>query len=62
MEKVNFKFGLVLGFLITINVANLINIFVNTASNGNLSWVLGGVVTVILLFIHAVLVDEALQD
>ena len=62
MEKVAFKFGLLLGFLITINIANLINIFVNTTSNGNLFWVFNGVIAVILCFIHAVWIDEVLQD
>lgn len=62
MEKVTFKFGLFLGFIITINIANLINIFVNTVSNGSLFWVFNGVVAVILCFINAVWVDEVLQD
>ena len=62
MEKVTFKFGLALGFLITLNTASMANVFYNTVINGSLFWVFNGIIAVILCFIHAVWIDEVLQD
>ncbi len=61
MDKLHFQFGLVVGFLITLNTANLGNIFYNIVIDGNWVWVLNGVVAVLMMFVHAVMCDEALR-
>ncbi len=61
MDKLHFQFGLVVGFLITLNTANLGNIFYNIVIDGNWVWVLNGVLAVLMMFVHAVMCDEALR-
>ena len=61
MDKLHFQFGLVVGFLITLNTANLGNIFYNIVTDSNLVWVLNGVFAVLIMFVCAVMCDEALR-
>ena len=61
MDKLHFKFGLFVGFLITLNTANLGNIFYNIVTDGNWVWVLNGVFAVLIMFVCAVMCDEALR-
>lgn len=56
------KLSLFLGFLVTINIANLINILINIVENGSLFWVYNGVISVVCLLIHAMLVEGLLND
>lgn len=56
------KLSLFLGFLVTINIANLINILINIVENGGLFWVGNGVIAVVCLLIHAMLVEGLLND
>lgn len=62
MEKLNFKFGMFLGVLILMNVANMVNILINVVAVGGLFWSLNGAIAVLLLFIHVVWIDEVLND
>lgn len=61
MDKLHFKFGLLVGFLITLNTANLGNIFYNIVTDSNWVWVLNGVLAVLIMFVCAVMCDEALR-
>ncbi|HHW53778.1 MAG TPA: hypothetical protein GXX13_11470 [Acinetobacter towneri] len=61
MDKLHFKFGLAVGFLITLNTANLGNIFYNIVTDGNWAWVLNGVLAALIMFVCAVMCDEALR-
>lgn len=61
MDKLHFKFGLAVGFLITLNTANLGNIFYNIVIGSNWVWVLNGVFAVLIMFFYAVMCDEALR-
>ena len=61
MDKLHFQFGLFVGFLITLNTANLGNIFYNIVIDGNWVWVLNGVLAVLMMFVHAAMCDEALR-
>lgn len=61
MNKLHFQFGLVAGFLITLNTANLGNIFYNIVTDNNWVWVLNGVFAVLIMFVCAVMCDEALR-
>ena len=61
MNKLHFQFGLLAGFLITLNTANLGNIFYNIVTDGNWVWVLNGVLAVLIMFVCAVMCDEALR-
>ena len=61
MDKLHFQFGLFVGFLITLNTANLGNIFYNIVIDGNWVWVLNGVLAVLIMFVCAVMCDEALR-
>lgn len=56
------RLSLFLGFLVTINIANLINILINIVENGSLFWVGNGVIAVVCLLIHAMLVEGLLND
>lgn len=62
MEKLNFKFGMFLGVLILMNVANMVNILINVVAVGGLFWSLNGAIAVLLLFVHVVWIDEVLND
>ena len=62
MEKLTFKFGLILGFLITVNLANLVNIIFNILNNGSFYWAFSGAFAVILAFVHSMWIEEALND
>lgn len=62
MEKLTFKFGLFLGFLITINLANLVNIVFNIINDGSLYWAFNGAFAVILSFVHSMWIEEVLND
>lgn len=62
MEKLNFKFGMFLGALILINVANMVNILINVVAVGGLFWSLNGAIAVLLSFVHVVWIDEVLND
>lgn len=62
MEKLNFKFGMILGVLILMNIANMVNILINVVADGDLFWSLNGAIAVLLLFIHVAWIDEVLND
>lgn len=62
MEKLNFKFGMFLGALMLMNIANMVNILINVVTVGGLFWSLNGAIAVLLLFIHVVWIDEVLND
>lgn len=61
MNKLHFQFGLAVGFLITLNTANLGNIFYNIVTDSNWVWVLNGVFAVLIMFVCAVICDETLR-
>ena len=61
MNNLYFQFGLAVGFLITLNTANLGNIFYNIVIGSNWVWVLNGVLAVLIMFVCAVMCDEALR-
>ena len=60
-DSLYFNFGLAVGFLITLNTANLGNIFYNIVTDSNWVWVLNGVFAVLIMFVCAVMCDEALR-
>lgn len=62
MEKLSFKFGMLLGALILINIANMVNILINIVADGGLFWSLHGAIAVLLSFVHVVWIDEVLND
>lgn len=62
MEKLNFKYGLFLGALILANTSLLLLHIYYIAIGDSQNSVFNGVAHVIWCFIHAMWVDEALQD
>lgn len=61
MNNKNFVLGLVLGFAIAINAANLSVIFYCLVTKGNPLFVFAGALVVLAAFYHAVMCDEALR-
>ncbi len=62
MEKINFKFGLALGFLISANLINFGYTLFNLVQKPDFFWILNGVITVLLLFFHAMCYNEVISS
>lgn len=60
--KIHFKYGLCVGVLFLGNMFNLLNILINIVKTNSLFWALIGVAAVLLLFFHAMMISDVLDQ